>query len=375
MKTNLIAVTVLTLLCSLRLQAEPWSTDKARTWGEALPWQVGANFVPSSAINQLEMWQAETFDPEGIDRELGWAASLGMNTMRVFLHDIAWRADADGFFKRVDQYLQIADKHGIRTMIVIFDGVWHPYPKSGKQPEPRSGLHNSGWVQSPSREILEDPKRHDELQPYVTAVIKRYKDDKRVLIWDLYNEPDNPNRNSYGEAGTKEELAPATKVKRATELLRKTFAWAREVAPSQPITCGVWRGDYLENPDPFHKLCLDESDVISFHTYDGPGRARELSEGLVKLGKGRPVMCTEYMARGNNSTFEGILPIFKEHNIGAYNWGFVNGRSQTIYPWDSWQKPYDKQPDPWFHDIFRRDGSVYRQGEVDLIRKLSGNAK
>lgn len=372
MKSTLITA-FFSLLCSLQLHAEPWSTDRAKEWGKELPWQVGANFVPSSAINQLEMWQAETFDPKGIDRELGWAASLGMNTMRVFMHDIAWRSDTDGFFNRVDQYLQIADKHGIRSMIVIFDGVWDPNPKAGKQPEPRPGLHNSGWVQSPAREILEDPKRHDELKPYVTALLKRYKDDKRVLIWDLYNEPDNSNRNSYGEAGTKEELTPATKVVRSTELLRKTFAWAREVAPSQPITCGVWKGDYLNNPSPIHQLCLDESDVISFHTYDGPDRALELTEGLVELGKGRPVTCTEYMARGNNSTFEGILPIFKEHNVGAYNWGFVNGRSQTIYPWDSWQKPYDMEPDPWFHDIFRKDGSIYRQGEVDLIRRLSGN--
>lgn len=352
--------------------AERWSAEKANTWYAETPWPVGANFVPSSAVNQLEMWQAETFDPEAIDRELGWAASLGMNAMRVFLHDIAWRTDAEGFFKRVDEYLAIAEKHGIRSMVVLFDGVWHPTPKAGKQPEPRPGLHNSGWVQSPGREYLEDPKRHDELKPYVQAVLTRYKDDKRVLVWDLFNEHDNSNGNSYGEKGTKEELAPDVKTARANELLEKTFAWAREVDPSQPLTVGVWVGDYLNNPSPTHKLCLENSDVISFHTYDNPERARELSVGLLKLG--RPVLCTEYMARGNNSTFEGVLPIFKELNISAYNWGFVDGRSQTIYPWDSWQKPYNKEPDPWFHDIFRRDGTPYRKDEVAFIRELTGQA-
>ncbi len=368
------AVALLGLVPCLELRAaEPWSAEKAKAWDADKPWPVGANFVPSSAVNQLEMWQAETFDPEAIDRELGWAASLGMNTMRVFLHDIAWRTDAEGFFKRVDQYLEIAEKHGIRTMVVIFDGVWHPNPKAGPQPEPRPGLHNSSWVQSPGREILDDPEKQDALKPYVQAVLTRYKDDERVLVWDLFNEPDNPNANSYGENGTKEELPPATKVARASELLAKTFAWAREVNPSQPLTCGVWIGDYLNHPSDFHKLCLDQSDVITFHTYDGPERARELSVGLLK--RGRPVLCTEYMARGNNSTFEGILPIFKELKIGAYNWGFVDGRSQTIYPWDSWQKPYDKEPDPWFHDIFRRNGTPYRAGEVALIRKLTGKAQ
>ena len=348
-----------------------WSAKRANAWYDVITWPVGANFVPSSAINQLEMWQAETFDPETIDRELGWAASLGMNTMRVFLHDIAWREDPEGFYKRVDQYLDIADKHGIRTMFVIFDGVWHPYPKSGKQPDPRPGLHNSGWVQSPGRDILDSPERQDALEPYVKGVIGRYKDEKRVLVWDLFNEPDNPNSNSYGDRGSKEELSQDTKTARASELLRKSFLWAREVDPSQPLTCGVWRGDYLNHPDAFHRLCLDYSDVISYHTYDNPERARELTEGLKKLG--RPVFCTEYMARGNDSTFAGILPIFHELRVAAYNWGFVNGRSQTIYPWDSWQKPYDKEPDPWFHDIFRQDGAHYDTRETDLIRKL--NAK
>jgi hypothetical protein len=354
-------------------QAEPWPAEKANAWDENLDWLVGANFVPSSAINQLEMWQAETFDPDGIDRELGWAASLGMNTMRVFLHDIAWREDPDGFFGRVDRYLEIADRHGIGTMFVIFDGVWHPYPQPGKQPEPKPGLHNSGWVQSPGRALLETAEGQDSLKPYVQAVVTRYREDPRVLVWDVFNEPDNPNRNSYGENGTKQELPPDTKTARATELLRKTFAWAREANPTQPLTCGVWAGDYLDNPTPFHRLCLDESDVVSFHSYHGPDETRRLVDGLAKLG--RPVLCTEYMARGNNSTFQGILPLLKETDVAAYNWGFVDGRSQTIYPWDSWQKPYDSEPNPWFHDIFRRDGTPYRQPEVDLIRRLTGRGQ
>src|SRR5438045_5946418 len=64
-----------------------WSEQKANSWYQQQPWVVGSDYIPASAINELEMWQAETFDPKQIDKELGWAEGLGMNTMRVFLHD------------------------------------------------------------------------------------------------------------------------------------------------------------------------------------------------------------------------------------------------------------------------------------------------
>ncbi len=350
-----------------------WSAERANAWYDKLDWPVGANFVPSTAINQLEMWQADTFDPETIDRELGWAAAIGMNTMRVFLHDVAWRQDPEGFYRRVDKYLEIADKHGIRTMIVFFDGVWHPLPKAGKQPEPRPGVHNSGWVQSPGKVILGDPSRHDELKPYVVGVLERYKNDKRVLIWDLFNEPDNGNGGKWGGTAAA-EMPGHLKTQRATELLHKTFQWARQVNPSQPLTAGVWGGPkWLTNPSTIDRVSIENSDIVSFHTYHGPDGARKIAESMVELG--RPLMCTEYMARGNNSTFQGILPIFHKHRIGAYNWGLVDGKSQTIYPWDSWGKPYTAEPEPWFHDVFRKDGTPYARQEVELIRKLTRQAK
>ncbi len=345
-----------------------WAADKANAWYAAQPWMVGANFVPSTAINQLEMWQADTFDPATIDRELGYAESIGMNTMRVFLHDLAWREDPAGFYSRVDTYLAIASKHGIKTLFVIFDGVWNPYPKAGRQPAPASGVHNSGWVQSPGREILEDPAKQDELKPYVVGLLTRYKNDPRVLAWDLFNEPDNPNLQSYGRDGNKTELPESDKARFALQLLRKTFRWAREVGPSQPLTVGVWNGDYLYHPTEIQKLSLDESDVISFHCYDGPTEMRQRIEGLKKLG--RPVLCTEYMARGNHSTFQNILPLLKKYDVAAYNWGLVSGKTQTIYPWDSWVKRYTNEPVVWFHDIFHADGTPFSTAEVHLIRSL-----
>ncbi|MGD9857390.1 MAG: cellulase family glycosylhydrolase [Planctomycetaceae bacterium] len=355
------------LLAPAAFGQERWTPELARQWDAAQPWRLGCNFIPSTAINQLEMWQAETFDLATIDRELGWAASLGFNTVRVFLHDVCWREDRDGFFRRIDRFLETADRHGIASMIVLFDGVWDPDPQSGPQRRPRTGVHNSGWVQGPGRVILSDAARQDELEPYVKDVLSRFGNDKRVFVWDLFNEPDNPNRNSYGplELPHKDEMAE--------RLVRKSFAWARQAQPSQPLTVGVWRGpawNEIEQLNLVHRAALELSDVISFHDYgDAASLERRISE-LQPLG--RPLFCTEFMARGNGSTFESALPILKRKRIAGYCWGLVDGKSQTKYPWPTWQMPILGEPDPWHHDVFHANGKPYRQAEVDLIRKLAG---
>jgi hypothetical protein len=360
----------LTQAMNVARAGERWSPEKANAWYDKHPWLVGCNFAPSTAINQLEMWQADTFDPETIDRELGWAASLGMNTVRVFLHDVPWRDDAEGFFKRVDQFLEICEKHNIRPMVVLFDGVWDPDPQSGPQRRPRTGVHNSGWVQSPGRVILADPAKQDELKEYVTAVIKRYGDDERVVVWDLFNEPDNPNTNSYGP------LELEKKDEAAERLVRKSFEWAREVDPSQPLTVGVWRGPEWDQPEKLnlvHRAALELSDVISFHDYNAPDILKGRIAQLRKTG--RPLLCTEFLARGNGSTWETALPIFKEEKIAAYCWGLVDGKTNTKYPWPTWKMPELGEPDPWHHEIFHADGKPYRESEVELIKSLTGSKK
>ncbi|RIK73483.1 MAG: 1,4-beta-xylanase [Planctomycetota bacterium] len=352
--------------CSQGVAAQ-WSKEQAQQWYAQQPWLVGCNFAPSTAINQLEMWQADTFDPETIDRELGWAASIGMNTVRVFLHDLPWKDDREGFFGRLDRFLEICDKHKIRPMIVLFDGVWDPDPQSGPQRRPRTGVHNSGWVQSPGRVILADDKKQDELQAYVVDVIERYSADDRIVAWDLFNEPDNPNGNSYGP------LELPNKDDRAERLVRLSFKWAREVGPRQPLTVGLWRGPAWDNPaelNKVHRAALELSDVISFHDY---GKPEVLKKRIAELKKtGRPLICTEFMARGNGSTFEDCLPIMKRQRVGAYCWGLVDGKSQTKYPWPTWQMPILGEPDPWHHDVFHPDGKPYREAEVKLIKELTG---
>jgi len=368
MKLKFAAVLCLAVLEATTVFAQPssrWSEQQANAWYAKQPWLVGANYVPSDAINELEMFQAATFNPALNDKELGMAESIGMNTMRVFLQDQLWQQDPEGFKKRLDTFLDIAAKHHIKPLLVLFDSCWETDPHLGPQHPPIPGVHNSGWVQSPGKRELMDRSYEPKLEAYVKGVVGAFANDDRVLGWDIWNEPDNGG-------GDKAEDVPA-KVKRVDELLPKAFAWARSANPSQPLTSGVWTGDW-SNPakeSATTKIQIAESDVISFHNYGWPeefeARIKELQPHH------RPILCTEYMARGNGSTFDGSLPIAKKYNVAAINWGLVAGKTQTYLPWDSWKRPYVLiQPTIWFHEVFRQDDTPYRQHEVDLIRQLTG---
>lgn len=343
-----------------------WSREQAQAWAAEQPWLVGCNYLPSTAINQLEMFQAETFDATRIDQELGYAERLGFTSVRVFLHDLLWKQDRDGFLQRCDTFLSIADKHGIRVMFVLFDSCWHPLPRLGKQPEPRPHTHNSGWVQSPGIEVLKDPDGHPHLREYVAGVVRRFADDKRVVVWDLWNEPDNFD----GGAAARPGLEPRNKPQWVNALLPQVFAWAREANPSQPLTSGVWRdSDNITQLDDCKRIQLAHSDIVSFHSYGDPPSLERCLKNLAVYE--RPLLCTEFMARPNGSLFEPHLELMKNAGVAAYCWGFINGKSQTIYPWDSWTKSYTAPPPVWFHDILQPDGTPFRQSEVDYIRRVT----
>ena len=350
-------------------EAQRWTAARAWEWHNTLPWLVGCNFIPSTAVNQLEMWQAETFDPATIDRELGWLAALGMNSMRVFLHDLPWMHDAPGFLERVEQYLDISHRHGIGTMFVFFDSCWHPFPHLGKQRAPEPGVHNSGWVQSPGRVALENENEWPRLEAYVRGMVQHFRNDPRVHAWDIWNEPDNNNGLSYGPR----DLPYEDKAQRVLPLMARAFAWARAENPSQPLTSAVWTaGAWPDNEtlSPLQKLQLHASDVISFHRYT-PLAATQTTAEQLQREHGRPLLCTEYLARSHGNTFQDILPYFAAQKIAAYNWGAVAGKTQTIHDWPTWQKPDRTEPVPWHHDILRSDGEPYDSAETELIRSLT----
>ena len=369
-KKSLLAIAFLFfLLPALQAQTPRWTESQANDWYAQQPWLVGSNYIPATAINQLEMWQAVTFDPQRIDLELGWAESLGLNTMRVFLHDLLWQQDPKGFRSRIDAFLSIAEKHHIKILFVLFDSCWNPNPHLGAQPAPTPGVHNSGWVQSPGAAALREPAQYPRLEAYVKGVVGAFAKDPRILGWDVWNEPNNINDGSYGPGD------PANKVQLVDALLPQVFGWARAAGATQPLTSGVWDDDCssTEKLSTTQKIQLQLSDVLSFHNYDDPQTFETHLRWLLRYH--RPILCTEYMARGNHSTFEGTLPVARQYRVAAYNWGFAAGKTQTYFPWDSWKNPYtDRQPEVWFHEIFRTDGRPYSQKEVDFIRDLLKHA-
>lgn len=321
-----------------------WSREKANQWAANLPWVVGCNFIPSSAINQLEMFQAETFDPETIGRELGWAAALGYNAARVYLHDLLWADDPGGFIQRIDAYLGIASQRGIRTIFVLFDDCWNANPKVGPQPAPVPGVHNSGWMQSPGKRIVNDHGHWDRLEGYIQGVIQAFAQDERVLFWDLYNEPGNSKQGAA-----------------SLPLLKKAYHWARQVGPSQPLTSGIW----FENTD-LNEFQLSSSDILTFHNYNDSASLERQVTDLKSFG--RPLVCTEWMRRPI-STFVTHLGIFKREGVGCLHWGLVSGKTQTIYPWGS--PPDSPEPELWFHDLFHPDGKPFDPAEIEIIRKYT----
>jgi hypothetical protein len=368
---SLIALSLLLVGCrTTEKNIQPrarWTPEQAASWYEKQPWLVGCNFAPSTAINELEMFQADTWDPKTIDRELGWAEDIGFTSIRVYLHDLLWKQDAKGFLNRLDEFVAIADKHKIGVMFVLFDSVWDPNPKVGKQREPRPHIHNSGWVQSPGAEILGNPARHDELKSYVQGVVGHFRNDPRVQLWDIFNEPDNLVSQYKNVIKDKPAMALL--------LMKKAFAWAREMNPIQPLTSAPWIGtwDDTEKMSAMEKAQIEESDVITFHNYSNLDSMKKAVASLRRYH--RPLICSEYMARGNDSHFDPIMGYLKEQNIGAYNWGFVSGKTQTIYPWDSWKKNYTAEPEVWFHDIFRADGTPFDPNEIRYIKSLTRDAR
>ncbi len=340
-----------------------WPQERAVSWQAASGWLFGCNFTPSTAGNQLEMWQASTFDEATIRRELGWAARLGMNTVRVYLHDLLFAEDEVGFMERIDRFLEIAHGYRIGSVLVLLDGVWHPRPRLGAQRSPRPGVHNSMWVQSPGSDVLHDQAQWPRVQAYVQGVIRRFANDSRVVAWDLFNEPDQIDATTLA-LGSRDRKAAA-----ATALLASVFDWARGADAAQPLTVGLWEYDVEGRPvhNALNELVVEQSDIISFHCYEPRAKLLRVLDALSVHQ--RPLLCTEWLARSVGSTVD-LLQVFAQHGVGAINWGLVDGRTQTRFPWRSWDEPI-ADDEPWFHEILHSDGSPYDEAEVHTMREIS----
>lgn len=328
-----------------------WTPEKAGGWYAATGWRSGCDYIPASAINQIEMWSSSTFDLPTIDKELGWAEELGFTTMRVFLSSVVWNHEPEAFKANIDRFLDVASSHGITPHLVFFDDCWDAESSYGPQRAPKPGIHNSGWVRDPSDALRADTTAlYPALEAYVKDIMTTFKDDERVLWWDLYNEP--------GNSGYKGASLP---------LVKNVFGWARDVRPSQPVSVGLW--SWSKGFEELNEYQLSHSDIISYHCYSSPedhlARIRELQE------YGRPLYCTEYMARKHDSTFQNSLQMLRDNDVSAVNWGFVSGKTNTIFAWDD-PLPDLAEPELWFHDIYRQDKTPFSQEEIDVIMHVNG---
>lgn len=327
---------------------EQWTREKANNWYASIDPIRGCNYLPRSAVNSTEMWQAESFDPDTIAEELAWASAAGFNAVRVFHQFLVWQSDPDGLKRRIDQFLNIAAGEGIKAMFILFDDCAFAgkEPYLGKQDDPIPYTHNSGWTPSPGLTRVADRAVWPELKDYVIDIVGSFAIDERVQIWDLYNEPGN---SEMGEA--------------SLPLVEAAFAWAREAGAQQPLTTSIFRG---HEGYAMEQRILELSDVTSFHYYGETG-----VEAVIQRCQayGRPVLCTEWLRRVVGQTVELILPIFARERIGWYNWGLVAGRTQTYLDWRRELNSPDSGT--WQHDIFHADGTPYDAAEIELIRAFA----
>ena len=340
-------------LCSISYfsfaQGQRWTEEKANNWYKQFPWFCGMNYIPANAINYTAMWDKTSFSPQVIDKEMALANSIGMNCARVVMQYAVYEDDPQYFLNTLDRFLGICDKYGVKVMPCFFDdcvfGVNND-PVIGVQPEPLEGWYAWAWSPSPGYTMVVDERTHGKLEKYVKDVLLRFKDDKRIFVWDLYNEPTNTSMPE-----------------RSLPLVKKVIKWAREINPVQPVSIGMWNGNKVLND-----IVLENSDIITFHCYDTKQNTEARIQELLKYK--RPVICTEWMNRVAKSNVEENLPVFKKNNVGSMLWGLVNGKTQTHLSWGHRPEklPYTGE---WQHDLYHGDFQPYKESEIELIKKLT----
>ncbi len=368
--TKIIALAVSLFLFSTCVFArEVWTDEQAKQWIAKQKYRAGVNYIPSYAVNQIELWQKETFDIKTIDREFALMRATGFNAVRVFLSDLVFESNPDGFMERFEEFLKTADKYGIGTMVVFFTNGGTDDAKLGKQVVP-SQSHNPGWKKQPSYSILGDKSKWGILEKFVKTVVGKYAKDPRVICWDIFNEPGNI-KSLHIVGGAKNLSDDRIKhLKRCSlDLIRESAEWARSCDPQQPVTFGLYKYKGGEEEKIFNPLQISQSDVISYHTY-APLIDHMRIIKKIRKHTSKPIMCTEWMGRIRGSTFNPILSFHKNNNIWSFPFGFVAGKTQTWRPW-----PNDDTPEMqgiWFHDIYKSDHTPYCPEEVEYIKRILG---
>jgi hypothetical protein len=349
-----------------------WTKDKAWDWYRQTPWLRGCNYMSCDCANRIDQWQELGFEKrlETADKELELAASIGYNSIRLILEFIVWEQEHDGFMERFDRYLTTAYKHGIRSLIVFGNDCMPPKDehyrplKLGKQSYDwgyHGGRKHSQHQQHNQMgyHLLDEPELAEKHYEWVHEIMNKYKHDPRIVVWDLYNEAGNVNRDTV-----------------TIPHVKKFFEIARDVNPDQPITSCLWKGLSRDNKLPeVEQYILENSDIISYHNYGSYQNNIQIIKRLKEYG--RPILNTEWLARMTHNTVQEMYPLFYLEKIGCYNWGLVAGLYQTYEPWNGLWQRYDAGKGEnldftkWFHDLFRPNHRPYDPNEIDLIKKFN----
>lgn len=351
-----------------------WTKEQAWEWYLKQPWLRGCNFMSSDCCNRVDQWQEYGFEErmKTTERELELAASIGFNSIRLILQFEVWDQEHDGFLKRFDRYLELADRYGISSMICFGNDCTVPKkyytpPKLGPQ-QVDIGYHggrkdspHGGLSGGPGYSILDEPELAEKFYGMVHEIISRYARDSRVVVWDLFNEPGNGRRGSL-----------------SLPHMERFFEIARDIGPMQPLTTGAYdshalcRGELSE----IETRALELSDVVSFHCYGSYDHMVRTID-ILKKTYGRPMLCTEWLNRITHNDVQTIYPLFYLERIGCYNWGLVAGKYQTYEPWNGLWESYERGEaedidfTKWQHDLFRPSLRPYDPKEIELIEQYN----
>ncbi len=351
-----------------------WTKERIWEWYDARPWIRGCNYMPSDAISNIDMWQGLHFEErfETAKAELRLAADTGFNAIRIFLSYIVWKEEHDSFMERFERFLTLMDSFGIQAVVCLGDDC--QVPRDNPYSREHCGEQKFEWGYHGGRKNSQHSTRNDEpgywliddepelVYSWVQEIIGRYKDDNRILIWDLYNEPGNCKR---------EQLT--------IPHLKRFFEIAREIDPIQPLTAGVWTiSEKEEELYEVEQFALEHSDIVSYHKYSPYMINVQVIRKLKKYG--RPIINTEWLGRVLGNSLEENFPLFYVEKIGCFNWGFVAGKYQGHEPWNTtWEQYYDGIETnvdftKWFHDLYRSNFRPYNPKEIEIIRTLTAAA-
>lgn len=348
-----------------------WSEEKIWNWYNKRPWIRGCNFMSSDCANRIDQWQEYGFEQrfETAKKELKLAAETGFNSIRIIPEFFVWEQEHDCFMKRFDRYIDEAYKNGISSMIVLGNDCMPPKEEALKrmhlgEQKIDLGYHGGRKVSQHGKfnehgySLFDEPEYEEKFLEYTKEIVTKYKNDERVIIWDVFNEPGNSNRHSL-----------------SLPLLKKMLKLIREINPIQPLTVGIWtQSTNLENLLEIEKFGLENSDIISYHNYNSYANNIEELKNLKQYG--RPIINTEWLNRCGQNTVEEMFPLFFLEKVGCYNWGLVAGKYQTFEPWNAVWDNYKENPDnfkdfdftKWFHDLYRPSLNPYNPKEIELIK-------